>query len=120
MAGLELMRGEVMTTSPVGKSVVSDIVRNNLALQKVSLQLIEAVQQMTERMDRLLGLFEEAAKNIERTQVKEPLTKQLEELLEQNKTIARGLVLIEKFVRDKTSVGFESSDQLGAKRLPRL
>ena len=109
-----------MAVPDFSQPVLHEIVKNNLALQKVSLQLIDAVRQMTDRMDRMLGLFEEAAKNIEKVQLKEPLEKQLEELLEQNKVIARGLVLLEKFVRDKTSVGFERSTQLEPKPLPRI
>lgn len=109
-----------MTVPDLSQPVLHEIVKNNLALQKVSLQLIDAVRQMTDRMDRMLGLFEEAAKNIEKVQLKEPLEKQLEELLEQNKVIARGLVLLEKFVRDKTSVGFEHSAQIESKPLPRF
>lgn len=109
-----------MTTADISKPFAQELLKNNLALQKVSLQLIEAVHQMTARMDRILGLFEEAAKHIEQAQPKESFEKQLEELLEQNRVIARGLVLLEKFIRDKTSVGFERSEQSSPQPLPRL
>ena len=98
-----------MVTAVVGKSFVDELLKNNVTLQQVSVELITAVKQMTERTDRLLALFEEAAKNIEKAEVKEPLAKQLEMLLEQNKVIARGLVLLEKYIRDKTSLGMRAS-----------
>jgi DUF438 domain-containing protein len=105
-----------MATTVMSKNLVEELIKNNVALQKVSLQLVDSVKQMNERTDRLLSLFEEAAKNIEKAEVKEPLGKQLDTLLEQNKVIARGLVLLERYIRDKTSFGmrtaFESPKQL--------
>ena len=108
-----------MATAVVSKSIIQELVRNNVVLQKATLQLLDSTKQLTDRTDRLLSLFEEAAKNIEKGEVKEPLTKQMESLLEQNRVIARGLVLLEKYIRDKTSVGFRSSLEQ-PKRLPRI
>ena len=92
--------------------LIDELIKHNIALEKVSLELLESMNKMTRRMDRMLSLFEEAAKNIERAEKldEKPLAKQISDLVEQNKTIARGLPLIERFVRDKTSVGFSSSD----------
>lgn len=108
-----------MATTIVSKSLVQELLANNVALQKVTLQLVDVTKQMTERTDRLLSLFEEAAKNIEKAEMKEPLTKQLDSLLEQNKVIARGLVLLERYIRDKTSLGLSPSFEQ-PKRLPKL
>src|SRR3989344_5060650 len=83
-----------------------ELVQHTEALEKTSLSLLEAVNKMCNRMDRVLSLFEEAAKNIEKTEIKEPLANQLETLLEQNKVIARGLILLEKYIREKTPMGF--------------
>ncbi len=108
-----------MATAVVGKSFVDELLKNNLTLQKATIELIDAVNKMTERTDRLLSLFEEAAKNIEKAEIKEPLAKQLEMLLEQNKAIARGLVLLERYIRERGSIGLHSSfDQ--PKPLPRV
>lgn len=86
----------------------SDILQNHIKLQKLSVDLIESMNGLSKRMDRMLSLFEEAAKNIEQTE-DGSLEKKLEALLEQNKIIARGLVLIEKYIRDKTTTGFKPS-----------
>ena len=108
-----------MATTVVSKNLVQELLKNNVALQKSTVELLDAMHQLTGRTDRLLSLFEEAAKNIEKGELKEPLAEQLESLLEQNKVIARGLVLIEKYIRDKTSLGFRSSFS-EPKRLPKV
>ena len=114
-----ISKGDLMATTIVSKGFVDELIKNNITLQKATLQLLDSVNAMTERTDRLLSLFEEAAKNIERGEMKEPLDKQLEALLEQNKTIARGLVLLERYIREKSSLGFQSSfDQ--PKPLPKV
>ena len=100
------------------KELIDELIKNNLSLEKASLTLLDSVNKLTDRTDRMLSLFEEAAKNIEKLDVKEPLAKQLEELLEQNRTIAKGLLLIEKYIRDKTSVGMRES--LGPRPLPKI
>ena len=100
--------------------LIDELIKHNIALEKVSLELLDSMNKMTRRMDRMLSLFEEAAKNIERAEKldEKPLAKQISDLVEQNKTIAGGLILIERFVRDKTSIGFSSSN-LQPKSLPK-
>ena len=108
-----------MATAVVSKNFVDELIRNNITLQKATIELIDSVNRMTDRTDRLLSLFEVAAKNIERSELKEPLGKQLVMLLEQNKTIARGLVLLERYIREKGSLGFQQSFEQ-AKPLPKI
>ena len=86
-----------------------DLLQNHLQLQKVTLQLVESMNGLSKKMDRMLSLFEDAAKNIDKAESDGSLAGQLEALLEQNKIIARGLVLIEKYIRDKTATGFNPS-----------
>jgi len=86
----------------------ADLLKNHVKLQKVSVELISSVKELTTRMDKMLALFETAAKNIEHEE-DGSMEKKLENLLEQNKVIARGLVLIEKYIRDKTVTGFQPS-----------
>ncbi len=107
-----------MVTAVVSKNFVDELIKNNITLQKATLDLLDSVNKMTERTDRLLGLFEEAAKNIEKGEIKEPLSRQLDALLEQNKVIARGLVLLEKYIREKSSLGLPAYGQ--PKQLPRV
>ncbi len=68
--------------------------------------LVESTDQLTKRIDKLLSLFEEASKHVgevESTEQKiKMLSEKLENLLEQNRSIAQGLILLEKYVRGKT------------------
>ncbi|MDO8555808.1 MAG: hypothetical protein Q7R96_01385 [Nanoarchaeota archaeon] len=93
------------------KEVIDALIQNNLELQRKSADLIDAVSKLTSRMKQILDVFESAARAIEKGEVEEPLAKKLGDLLEQNKTIARGLLLLEKYVREKTTPGFQSSFQ---------
>ncbi|GEM_PF-2581231 len=76
------------------------------ALKKYTDVQTTSSQQLLQRMDKLLSLFEEAAQHVGEVETVEArvtaLTNKLEALLEQNKSIAQGLVLLEKYVRGKT------------------
>ena len=88
------------------EELISALVENELSLQKKTVELINTFNVLSQRIDKFLGVFEKAASRIERGEIEEPLAKKLEALIEQNKTIARGLLLLEKYVREKTTVGF--------------
>jgi len=74
-------------------------------------KMLESTNKLVNRVDKLVSLFEEASKHVgevESTEAKvQELAKRLETLLEQNKIIAQGLVLLEKYIRGKT--GLQSS-----------
>ena len=67
---------------------------------------VEASRQLIERIDKMFTLFEEASKHVtevESTEAKvNALTQRLSELLEQNRSIAQGLILLEKYVRGRS------------------
>ncbi len=66
---------------------------------------------LTKRLDKMFSLFEEASKHVAEVESSEAkiaaLSVKLESLLEQNRSIAKGLILLEKYVRGKS--GFETS-----------
>jgi len=70
--------------------------------------LIESINKLVQRIDKLVSLFDEAAKHVgevESTEAKiASLSSKLESLLEQNKAIAQGLLLLEKYVRGKSGL----------------
>jgi len=76
-------------------------------------ELVNSINTLVKRVDTLISLFEEASKHVtevETTEVKiKELTTKLETLLEQNKNVARGLILLEKYVRGKTELTPESA-----------
>ncbi len=83
----------------------SSLVNLNIELQKKNIELLEAMHNLTQRIDNLVNVFEEAAKNVanveDNSRVRDLATK-LEELLDQNKSLANGLLLLERYVRSKS------------------
>ena len=95
------------TTVSKRKTLVDQLTENNLILQKSNIELISTIRDLVGKIDRMLTMFEEASKHVmevgEDKRVIE-LADKLEELLEQNRTIAKGLILLEKYVREKTEL----------------
>ena len=89
------------TTSSRDIKLVGKLAKSSLDLQKATLKLVDSNNNVIKRIDRLVGLFEEASKHV--ADVDEDrvaaLTAKLETLLDQNKDLAKGLLLLEKYVR---------------------
>lgn len=85
------------------EDMVQELIENNLHLQEKIADLVTALNKTSRKLGTMIDLFEEAAQHIKQG-TDEPLTRKLEALLEQNKNIARGLILLEKYVREKTSL----------------
>ncbi|MEM4245252.1 MAG: hypothetical protein QW404_00815 [Candidatus Nanoarchaeia archaeon] len=93
---------KVVRKSSSKEEIINQLMQSNLALQDKTADMIHAMKELTKRMDTMVALFEEAASQI-KSGTDEPLMKKLEELLDQNKTIAKGLILLEKYVRERAS-----------------
>jgi thiamine biosynthesis lipoprotein ApbE len=87
------------------EKLMEKLIENTTLLQKKDAELMASVKHLVEKMDRMLNVFEEASKHVmevsEDKKVAE-LTDKLEELLEQNKTIAKGLIMLEEYVRKRS------------------
>tara|TARA_Y100000310_G_C20650438_1_gene799122 strand:- start:1776 stop:2114 length:339 start_codon:yes stop_codon:yes gene_type:complete len=84
--------------------LVVQLIENNIALQKKTTDLLVGMNSLTKKVGGLVNLFEDAAKRIKPGMDEEgvkPLLEKLDMLTEQNKTIARGLVLLEEYIREK-------------------
>lgn len=103
------MPKRVKTSSSPEKKKTHDlneqVLENLIQLQKVHTDLAEKFDKLTKEISSLLSLFELAAKSFSKypglkssEQDKEFLEK-IDKLLEQNKTIAKGLTLMEEKVR---------------------
>ncbi|MBT3690620.1 hypothetical protein HOG16_00030 [Candidatus Woesearchaeota archaeon] len=82
-------------------SKINKLVSSNLQLQKLSINLVESNNNLVKRIDKLVSLFEEASKNISSgsSEHTTELNKKINELIEQNKQLARGLILMEEKIR---------------------
>jgi len=95
--------------SPVSRTasdpaLVRQLIENNIVLQKKTTDLLVGMNSLTKKVSSLVSLFEDAAKRIKPGMEEEelkPLLEKLDMLTDQNKTIARGLVLLEEYIREK-------------------
>lgn len=83
------------------EKLVEQLIENSIELQNKTVELISKMNVLIKSVDTMFGLFQEAAQYIRMGKVKDPLISQLSELLEQNKSIAKGLVLLEQYIKDK-------------------
>lgn len=100
---------KIIGMKPVIKTeerLAKQLIQTGVNIQSKSVDLISSMDKLTKRIDKLVSLFEEASKHITEAETTEErineLTTKLEGLLEQNKSIAKGLILLEKYVRGKT------------------
>jgi lipopolysaccharide biosynthesis regulator YciM len=81
------------------------ILENFISLQSVLTNLAEKIDKLTKQLSTLLNLFEKAAEKFSESQgMKEEieekdLLNKLDKLMEENKTIAKALTLIEEKIR---------------------
>ncbi len=89
------------------ESIEEAVLKNLISLQKINTDLAEKFDRLAKEISTLLGLFEVTAKNFskhialgEYEKDKEFLEK-IDKLLDQNKTLAKGLTLMEERLRER-------------------
>ncbi|MAG20509.1 hypothetical protein CL618_03700 [archaeon] len=94
-------------TSSHHEQLLHQLIENTVLLQKKDAELMTSTKKLITKIDRMLNVFEEASKHVmevsEDKRVAE-LTDKLDDLLQQNKTIAKGLIMLEQYVRKRTPV----------------
>ena len=86
------------------------LLENFIHLQKVLTNLALKFDHLSSNISRMLELFEISAKNfaekaIEKGSVDSEFLKKLDALLDQNKTISRGIMMMEEKVRNRMEMG---------------
>jgi hypothetical protein len=85
--------------------VLHELKEHNVTLLKKNIELIEATTELNKRVDKLISIFEKASEKVNEVETADKgvidLTNKLESLLEQNRVIAKGLIMLEKYVRNK-------------------
>lgn len=97
------------SSKEAGKDTISLIVENSIALQKVVTELAVNMKHLSREISELLELFREATKTIASEKLEEEVKKEeiaelkgkIDEMIEQNKTIARGILLLESTLSPK-------------------
>lgn len=95
---------------------ISDsLIENNIILQKKLIEsitatnaLVKNTHKLFEQNSEMLKIFKEASKHLNDIDVKDeslrPMFRRLDDLLEQNRTIARGLLMLERYVKERSSI----------------
>lgn len=90
-----------------GSEIEKKILENLVELQKVHTNLAERFEKLAEQIVNLLNLFEMAARSFAEhpanqvTEKDKEFLEKVDKLLEQNKTIAKGLMLMEERIRER-------------------
>jgi hypothetical protein len=97
-------RKKMVDVSPTMQEL---LIKNLIELQKVHTQLIERFDKVSHQMSDLLALFEATARTFAEHPSNQGLEKdkefldKIDKLLDQNKTIAKGLTLMEDHIRER-------------------
>ncbi len=111
------------------------LVENNVTLQRKLIGLTESIDELNKKTGRLLHLIELASEEFTKEGHEEMprfasgkgrvgaggrdnLIEKLDGLIQQNRTIARGLLLLEKYVREKTGVREGREEREDVRPLP--
>lgn len=94
-------------SSPKSKKIEEKLIENMIELQRLNVKMIEKFESMTNQVSMLLGLFENAAKSfaanpsVQMAVKDKEFLEKIDKLLDQNKTLAKGLTLMEEKLREK-------------------
>lgn len=109
-----------MPKKKIGKTksdegVFNLILENNVTLQKNLIETLEELKKLNLKMTEVLDIFDKAGKTFEESLEKGTgndlieLEKKLSILIDQNKVLAKGLLLLERSVRPETFSGRRAS-----------
>ena len=82
------------------------LIESSVNLQKTILAMVESTNALNKKVDAMVTLFDRAAGNIDKikegeTRNVENLARRLNSVVHQNKDLARGLILLEEYVRKR-------------------
>ena len=87
------------------EKILNQLIENNAILQSKIADLVISVNTLSKSVNNLVNLFTKAADLIEKGEIKEPaLAEKLNNLLDQNRSIAQGLILLERYVKEKATM----------------
>jgi len=80
--------------------LIKELVGTNIILQDKTIDLVSNIKKLNERLDKMVSLFEQAARHIT-SEMDGKMEDKLEKLIDQNRIIANGLIILEKYIKDK-------------------
>ncbi len=88
-------------------ALIEKLIATDIALQSKITDLLIGVKDLNTNVKSLVTLFKDAAEHIRVGKYEDPLVEKLNDLLEQNKNLAKGLIMLEKYVNEKTQSPFK-------------
>jgi len=83
------------------------LIENSVKLQNSLADTLIVMNRLLKQQAEMVEIFKEASKHINDMEVKDenlkPLINRLDDLLNQNRTIAKGLILLEKYVKERAT-----------------
>ena len=102
---------EIVNAAPkeLPKTTIDLVIENSIALQKVVTELAVNIKKMSLDISEMLELFKESAKSLSSEKADEEIKKsdldelksRIDELIDQNKIIAKGILLLESSMSPK-------------------
>jgi hypothetical protein len=114
---------------PEKKAPIDMLLENSIALQKTLATLATDLKTLNQKVSSLLELFEAAGKtfrekpvapSMAKAEIPKELLDKVNSLVEQNKTIARGLLLLEQAIHEIKMPETEEAETTESKPLPEL
>ena len=82
-------------------SSIDRLISSNLELQHKLADVLLGIKDLNENVSSLVHIFKSAGEHIKADKYEDPMINRLNELLEQNKNLAKALGLLEKYVKEK-------------------
>ena len=82
-------------------SAIDRLIDSNTQLQHKMADVLLGVKELNENVSSLVTIFKSAGEHIKADKYEDPMINRLNELLEQNKNLAKALMLVEKFIKEK-------------------
>ena len=92
-------RAKKTSTPAIG---VNTLLESNLMLQHKIADLVITTKELNSNVSELVTIFKQAGDHIKAGKYEDPMINKINNLLEQNQNLAKGLSLLEDFVKSKT------------------
>lgn len=104
----EIKTAEAIQPKPIKKDNINLLLENSIALQKTMADLALELKSLNQKVARIVSSFESASlafKEAKEKGIAEPkdISEKLDMIIDQNKTIAQGVLLLEESIRVKPS-----------------
>lgn len=135
MAEKEVKKSEAKPmASPAKKAPIDMLLENSIALQKTLATLATDLKTLNQKVSSLLALFDAASKTfkekpatsgaaVAKAEIPKELIEKIDALIAQNKTIARGMLLLEQAIREINAPetgAEEEEEETESKPLPEI